>query len=78
MKNMDLDIPVASSTLELMKLKPKLWIPPECSHLQSTVNTTVECRLCKGNGIVYVESPDSGLTVKKYCFHCKGEGVKRI
>jgi len=77
MKNMDLDIPVATNNEELLNLKPKFWIPPQYLHLQTTENTTAKCRLCKGNGFVFVHSSE-GLVVKKYCFHCKGEREKRV
>lgn len=72
MKDMDLDIPVFSTSSERLNLKPRLWMPDQVLHFQTTRNTSVTCYLCRGAGFVYVNSEGTNTVIKKYCLHCKG------
>jgi len=78
MKNMDLDIPVFSTTNEKLNLKQRFWKPDFMLHFQTTKNTSATCYLCRGAGFVYVHSPETNLVIKKYCLHCKGEKEIRV
>lgn len=67
-----------STSSEKLNLKPRLWKPDFMLHFHQTKNSTASCYLCRGAGFVYVQSQETGLVIKKYCLHCKGEREIRV
>ena len=58
------------------RVKPKFWSMPELHtmNLRQTLNTTVVCRVCRGERVTYIRNQEAGTIQKSHCMHCKGSG----
>ena len=60
----------------LNRIKPKFWDMPELHtmNLRQTLNTTVVCRVCRGQRVHYIRNRETGTLQKSHCLHCNGSG----
>ena len=58
------------------RVKPKFWDMPELHtmNLRQTLNTTVVCRVCRGQRVHYIRNKETGTLQKSHCMHCNGSG----
>ena len=58
------------------RVKPKFWDMPELHtmNLRQTLNTTVVCRVCRGQRVHYIRNKETGTLQKSHCLHCNGSG----
>ena len=58
------------------RVKPKFWDMPELHtmNLRQTLNTTVVCRVCRGQRVHYIRNRETGTLQKSHCLHCNGSG----
>ena len=58
------------------RVKPKFWDMPELHtmNLRQTLNTTVVCRVCRGERVHYIRNRETGTLQKSHCLHCNGSG----
>ena len=58
------------------RVKPKFWDMPELQtmNLRQTLNTTVVCRVCRGQRVHYIRNKETGTLQKSHCIHCNGSG----
>jgi len=58
------------------RVKPKFWDMPELHtmNLRQTLNTTVVCRVCRGQRVHYIRNKETGTLQKSHCIHCNGSG----
>ena len=60
----------------LNRVKPKFWDMPKLHtmNLRQTLNTTVVCRVCRGERVHYIRNRETGTLQKSHCLHCNGSG----
>ena len=58
------------------RVKPKFWDMPELHtmNLRSTLDTTVVCRVCRGQRVHYIRNRETGTLQKSHRLHCNGSG----
>jgi len=58
------------------RVKPKFWDMPELHtmNLRQTLDTTVVCRVCRGQRVHYIRNRETGTLQKSHCLHCNGSG----
>ena len=66
--------PILINNINRVKLKSSILPQLHELNLRTTLDTTVVCRVCRGERIVYVRSRATGILNVSYCFNCKGSG----